>query len=929
MLSKRWGFIFPAMVLFAGICLFVYYLGVSGRTALLVTGEKYKQISSYCHSGDSLCVGWTSVMPIIGAFWERIKPLSVYLIFSMVVYGLIFAVRWIVGVKDYGKFEVGIPVILGASLFGLWLLFWGLSLGKPRLMFEPKGNVDGVQLASVHRDFADLKARGCLAYQGQTGGGDVGVYTIEERCVQIGFFTRILWPLILGVFFVFEILVLGRSLFNLALHKLKLDIGDLDNNSIKITELVISMGLGIVGWTVILWLMALLSLYKPVVGWILMGVVPIAGFSATRYYWGEIFSKKNRFTVSLRSITPILVFILFSVFALNLLGILRPFPIGWDDLGTYLNRAKLLVSYGKFIHPLPAFQWEYLTSLGYLLFGESSSLGITMAMVINYLAGVFATLVVYAIGRVFLGGGVVSAMFYYLLPMVQFFSFEDMKIDNAPLIMIGLSIFSLLVYLRGRDKETKASTGFWLGLAGVFAGFAFAFKSTAIMTFFALVVLLSSETIGILAGVGMVFLSLAGLSLMQVMRVEAILARIFASNLGISEIKFAIVAVFSGLVFIGASLWRVRRNLRARVVPVAIFLGTFLISVFPWVYHNNLARGKILPGPELSYPDFISPIVYLGNGGDKFEGQQHRLHKLPPELSLDLSHPACRATAEKEELGRYSGFDSGIGHYLSLPWRMIMNLDSVGFYLVTTPIFLLLPLMFFMPFFWSAQSGWLRRLAVITSIVMGLWILLADGIPWYGISMFLGFAIGVEVLVCRSTGRLAKGVFAFLAAVALFLLLAFRIGELERQKGLIDYHIGKYSGDTLIEGTFPGYKEVAATVYSRYQSNPQRPFVYRVGTSIPYFIPRNLEVVGINDLWLDTFNCINQEKDHKLTLKRLEALGFNSVIFDLNVATIEKDPRGTLHKKADEMVSFLNDPSLGMKVVMNNPQVGMSFILLP
>ncbi len=83
------------------------------------------------------------------------------------------------------------------------------------------------------------------------------------------------------------------------------------------------------------------------------------------------------------------------------------------------------------------------------------------------------------------------------------------------------------------------------------------------------------------------------------------------------------------------------------------------------------------------------------------------------------------------------------------------------------------------------------------------------------------------------------------------------------------------------------------------------------------------------DHQLDFFNCLYQERDPSITVKRLKALGFNSIVFDTNTATIERNSEGSLHKKVNAFVSFLNNPESGLQVVINDPRAGVAFILIP
>jgi len=141
--------------------------------------------------------------------------------------------------------------------------------------------------------------------------------------------------------------------------------------------------------------------------------------------------------------------------------------------------------------------------------------------------------------------------------------------------------------------------------------------------------------------------------------------------------------------------------------------------------------------------------------------------------------------------------------------------------------------------------------------------------------------------------------------------------------------LGKVSAEALRERTIPHYNNIRDIVLARAEAMPDRPFVYRIGTFIPYFIPRNLAIIPIADNQLVTFNCLYQERDAKLTLRRLQLLGFNSIIFDTNTATIERDPQGTLHQKVNAFLDFANTPKLSLQILVNDVSGGIAFLLLP
>ena len=165
--------------------------------------------------------------------------------------------------------------------------------------------------------------------------------------------------------------------------------------------------------------------------------------------------------------------------------------------------------------------------------------------------------------------------------------------------------------------------------------------------------------------------------------------------------------------------------------------------------------------------------------------------------------------------------------------------------------------------------------------------------------------------------------------MSLLICLGMRFWQFDSQKNLYEYPIGKISAETLRERTIPHYDDITDIVMERHRTMPDRPLMYRIGTFMPYFVPRNLEVIGMTDHQLDSFNCIHQDRDPIKTIARLRKLGFNSIVFDTNTATIEDDPNGSLHKKVRALTDFLNSKEAGLTRVINDPGAGIVFLLIP
>ncbi|MCA9370599.1 MAG: hypothetical protein KC680_01400, partial [Candidatus Peregrinibacteria bacterium] len=770
-------------------------------------------------------------------------------------------------------------------------------------------------LASLQKNYASLKERGCLHKVGVFG-GVAEASEIKLHCLQGSFVTKVLPPTFVLLLVLFEALIAGRVVLRRIIRLLPVQ---------PFSEFVISLAIGLSSIIVVLWTAALLGVYTALFGWLLAMVIPILGYKDAQYWLTKFMRSAWHIDVKWNSLTLFLTWFLLSYLAFNYINVIRPFPIGWDDLGSYLNRPRLLVSYGKFVHSMASFQWEYLTSLGFLLFGFDSVFGATTSLVINWVEGVLAILIVLLFGRTFIGDkhGVLSAALYYTLPLVGHFSFADMKIDNAVFSMGALGTFAVFYAL---FKEQDRRTGLrWILLGGIFLGMAFSMKITAIMVFMALGAVIAGVSLHWSAFSAAFFLICALYVKQGTINIPKIFDRVnYSADIASPFIVFVFFAVL-GVVLLGVACVLRKDRIKESCIAICMFVAGFGVVIYPWIQHNSLLQGSLVPRPShLTAPNTLTPRMNIF--GDA-TGQTD--YALPPELAVSHDSENCRASAGAEELDRYWGNAVGWGHYLTLPWRTVMNIDHVGYYVTPQPIVLLFPLLLLLPFFWKSGGRWARWMWLSTLFLVAQWTFLANGVVWYGIGMFLGLVLCAELLVANAPDIINRTVVVSLAIFSLLLCLGFRFWQYDTQRNLFEYVIGKVSAETMQERTIPYYDDITDIVLERYSSMPDRPLLYRIGTFIPYFIPRNLEVIGITDHQLDTFNCLYQDFDNAKTLERLKALGFNSILFDTNTATIERDQNGSLHQKVNKLVQFINSKEANLQMVINDPGAGIVFLLIP
>ncbi len=907
-----------------GLWTFLYYLGVPAHGAVLLSKEAMESIAALCNQGAFICRGVYGFFPFVTHTLLRVPFLVWYAVVCAFIYGVFLL--W----KTVRTGSVASPLIMAPwkllllMLSMVWLLFTSLTLSGNgqltlRTIVEPRPEVyQGAgeeALASLAKNYDVLKSRNCLQR--------IGVFskvaeasTMRMHCLQASFFTRVLPPAFVLLVLIFEFLIAGRFVLR---RVLRLPLEDL------LQETVLSLGIGAGAWIVTLWVLALAGIYTAFFGWVLLLLVPVVGFRHAKYWIEKFLSARWQIPGTWYGPGMLVGWFLLSYLALNYLNVIRPFPIGWDDLGSYLNRPRILVSYGTFVHSLSSFQWEYLTSLGFLLFGFESIFGATVSLVINWFAGVVAILSILLFGRVFLGQGrgTLAALLYYTLPLVGHFSFADMKIDNAVFAMGALATFCVFSALFLEQKNPRSVRCMML-LGGIFAGLAFSMKVTAIMVVMALAAVIAGGALHAAAFFAAVLMICAMFIQQGTLNIPAIAAKLnYGTEIAAPFVVFAFFVV-AGVLLLGIACFLRKDRIISSLVLAAIFVGGFGITVFPWVEHNTILQGGFFPRAQFAAPNTLTPTLDLS--GEKFGSIPY---SLPPDLAVDPADPYCKSTAGSEELDRYWGNHVGWGHYFTLPWRSVMNLDHVGYYVTTQPALLLVVLLLLLPFFWRDEGRWLRWLWISTMFILLQWVFLASGVPWYGVGVFFGLVLCVEALLAKAPDVLSRSAVGTLITLGILLCLGMRLWQFETQRNLLEYTIGKISAETLQERTIPYYDDITDIVMERHASMPDRPLLFRVGTFMPYFIPKNLEVIGIADNQLDFFRCMYKDRDNVKTLARMKALGFNSIVFDLNTATIEKDPNGSLHQKVNLFTNFLNSPESGLQLVFYDQDAGIAFLLIP
>lgn len=692
------------------------------------------------------------------------------------------------------------------------------------------------------------------------------------------------------------------------------------------TRLVVSIALGLSFFILFFSVLGQLGLFTfwPIIIFALIAV--LFSYSVLGSVCSDLFWRPVSLKFSYDSLSWFLLTILFLVIGMNVFDLLRPVPIGWDDLGVYMNFPRQIAMKGVLLSGFSGQAYMLISALGFIL-GNSTML----SLFFSWYGGVLAIVALYAFGRQFISAraGLLMATIMYVLPMTMHQSFADMKMD-MPLFFFIVSAFLCLFMAL---KQATIGKRFWslILLTGVLLGTAMAIKITTAIALFPLFILLAWRYSG-----GFSAMAVGG-----VLHALYFYQFVSASDISLSS-RWYIAAGSMLLAVVGFIFALKKRESIVTYLRIGLVMGAaMLVIMLPWLTKNLLETKSF----------GVQALMFGGSAPSLVDWQK-----------IDVSPASCTNTAAQEELGRYIAADTSTtidwGRYFILPWDMTMNVNQSGFYVDISFLFLafiplllitaaewtgvivimivfLIPLILYVLLYFAAPELALKLAALkayvpillfaglipkilqtkssqlrkdifwqnVLFLFLGcwyFWLFVASGVPWYGVAGFL-FALLLVVRflqlsknIHRSIGVIAT-VMLIVALLSTAILRESRFGTFT----MANYTFGLKNADQVLAATNAEYPKIIDLLNA---DNAHH--IYRIGTFINYFIDNNRERV-FDDAQLDTFKCIDGDgTDNVRTVQRLKALGFRYIVYDTNTQTIERDTNGTLHKKVNRFTQF-------------------------
>lgn len=454
--------------------------------------------------------------------------------------------------------------------------------------------------------------------------------------------------------------------------------------------ILLSVALGMAGYLILLSLIWALGWFHLPVVWLITIAYALIGMGS--YGPGAralIASSTHKITERsdlarsmIRHAFGVAVMIFFASFFIS---ILRPFPIGWDDLGVYMNYPRLIALSGESAQ-MGLIAWQHFTAIGFLFSSP------TQAFYLSELGGLMMLIATYLGLKVLLdehtGKTSVAPMVWAAaiisLPMVVFHLAKDMKVDPALYTLSVAALVALCLAFRLDRRWAGLSDTTMIGwkeyialpqsrliiIAGLLTGVAFAVKLTTLMLLIsgmAMIAFRYTRKTGLVALIFSVFGVFTMANLWKFLNLD-----ILSSEGSLRIAVGGLLLALSGLLLLSILLSAHRARLRTMGVMLTLFVGSFALSMSPWLIKNLV---------EVSFaPTSLSQVIY--GKSQAFVPDLTRIYT-PEELEQKekerLSHiTSASGKTANEDLGRYMGYEEWLNNALKLPRNLTTQVNQGG-----------------------------------------------------------------------------------------------------------------------------------------------------------------------------------------------------------------------------------------------------------
>ncbi|MDD3793683.1 MAG: hypothetical protein PHI37_02640 [Candidatus Gracilibacteria bacterium] len=463
---------------------------------------------------------------------------------------------------------------------------------------------------------------------------------------------------------------------------------------------MLELVVGLVSFLSIIVIFGILGFYNLVVVFLVLALFLVLSYKELFKIFKDVTEVRYEFDIKKGSYLNLLSVEFFTIFSFLVLGvglisIVRPFPIGWDDLGVYMNYPHLMAEAGNLLSLGAMYSWQTFTGIGYM-FGSP-----VFAFFLN-ISGLFLTYIVLLVvfsnliksvshkKDTIINIPVILSSIFISLPMVGFQTTKDLKVDEGLFFISVVLLFFLYKYFLLLKNEKHISI-YYLFIIGIIAGFAFSIKFTALLLIVAIVGVISFARVGIIGffaylSVFFGIFTLANLWKMMNVVINPNMIPGFETTFGISSIVL-------GIILFGYTYFKNKKNFLNFGKEFLVFIFGLFLVLLPW-FGKNIGESYL----NLSFSSIISGKADYFNVDYSKIYSSEEISQIRQEKVIERKKENSITT--NEDFLRYFGYEKGINDFVYLPWNLTMQVNQKGEYTDIGFLFLaLLPLIFiFLPY---------------------------------------------------------------------------------------------------------------------------------------------------------------------------------------------------------------------------------------
>jgi len=392
--------------------------------------------------------------------------------------------------------------------------------------------------------------------------------------------------------------------------------------------------------------------------------------------------------------TEFLFLVTTLVISVSFISVIRPFPIGWDDLWVYMNYPKLIAAAGWNIALGQMYSWQLFTGIWFLFKSQS------FAFFLNSFASILAFFSILLGTKIVLWSDKAPRINLWLLmwtvflvlPMVIFQVTKDMKLDVG-LFALSFAVVSILVYIYSlREKLSSREYYIYLLIVGIILWVTFVIKVTSLLLISWILAIICFFHLWIAGFISYVCFYIAIFTFGDLWGLMNVVYP--------SDSKFLIYSVsgwflwswIAALAYSMVVSWKT--HLCKMISAISVVIIGICITLLPWqLKHISEASDGSLSLTSLIWwksDGFRADYTLLYDE----ETIQSKVDSLTPRSV------SSTGSVQNEDFGRYFWYEAGINNYLKLPWNLSMQVNQKWEFTDITYIFLaLLPGLFmFLPY---------------------------------------------------------------------------------------------------------------------------------------------------------------------------------------------------------------------------------------